>query len=232
MLRVNQLVGFGVGAVGSSGPPPAPAPITYIGHFAGTTWTAAPIDTTDASDVVVVGFMSEGPFGSNTTGFTVDGDAATLWSPGKLTLANITGGHIEFYYIQPGVLATADIVATISGSGADMFVYVLRGVSATPLDVVPSTQATSTSIALDNIETEDLGAVIALGVIEPNSATFTEAWTGSETVIEDDELNSPSGNHRTVACSFETTGASTTSDLTLTISNSKAHIGGAISFGP
>ncbi|MDG4898862.1 hypothetical protein P9272_35895, partial [Mesorhizobium sp. WSM4976] len=122
--------------------------------------------------------------------------------------------------------------ASAPATGANLFVWVVSGTTATPLDVVSSAQATSTTIALNDIETKASGAVIALGICSPTITGFTESWTGSDTVVEDADVTSITGNHRIVACHFPTAAANTTDDLTLTLSASQIHIGGAISFGP
>ncbi|TPN38680.1 hypothetical protein FKO01_04960 [Mesorhizobium sp. B2-3-3] len=225
-------------------PSPPANPITYINRVVGAlsnpggspntlTYANAPI-ATGASDVVVVGIIRESSFGSTSIGVTVDATAATLWSPGQIGLGGAIGAWIEFYYCQPGALATANIVfsASAAGTGAAIFVWVLNGTTATPLDVVSSAQASSTTVALNDIETEASGAVIALGMCTPTITGWTEAWSGSETVTEDADVTSATGNNRIVACHFATTSALTTQDLTLTLSASQAHIGGAISFGP
>lgn len=222
---VNPVTFIGSTSAGMSNPGGSPNTVTYAN---------APIATA-ASDVICVGVMRESSFGSASISLTVGATTATLWSPGAIVLGNITGGYIEFYYCQPGALATANIVLSANSAaiGAALFVWRLEGVTNTPLDVVSSAQATSTSIALNDIETKVSGAVMALGVCEPVITGYTESWSGSEAVVEDGDFNSPTGNHRVVACHLvPTTTASTTLDLTLTLAASQAHIGGAISFGP
>ncbi|TSE07579.1 hypothetical protein C1D09_018785 [Mesorhizobium intechi] len=221
-----------------AGGPPA-NPVTYVGKFSGgpsgntLTYASAPI-ATSASDIVVIGLVRESNFGTTTTGVTVGGTAAALWSPGAITLGFISAGYIEFYYCQPGALATADIVATFGANviNGNILAWAVSGATATPLDAVSSAQASSASIALNDIETKVNGAVIAVGVCEPTITGWTESWSGSETVVEDADFTSATGNHRIVACHFATTAALTTQDLTLTLAASQAHIGGAISFGP
>ena len=159
--------------------------------------------------------------------------SATLWSPGATLLSFINNADLEFCYCVPGALSTANIVATTSGTtGDNLFVWRVSGTTSTPLDVVSPASATSTTIDLNDIETKVGGAVIALGVTQLASVTFTESWTGSEAVVEDFDDNSATNNSQLVACHFATTAATTTNDLQLTISASQIHIGGAISFGP
>lgn len=88
------------------------------------------------------------------------------------------------------------------------------------------------AIALNDIATSVGGAVVAIGVCEPMITDFTESWTGADIVVEDADFTSPTGNHRIVASIFQTVAATTTDDLVLTLSASKAHIGGAAAFGP
>ncbi|TSE13460.1 hypothetical protein C1D09_003870 [Mesorhizobium intechi] len=223
----------------ASAAPPASA-ITYIGKFVGSqsggtiTIPSVPI-ATGASDVVVVGFVREAAFSTTISGLAVGSTGGTLWGPGDVVLGFITGGWLEYFFCQPGALSTANIVATVASgtvSTGYFFVWVLTGTTATPLDAVSSAQATSTTVALNDIETKVGGAVMAIGICEPTITGWTETWSGSETVVEDDDLTSNTGNHRIVACHFATTAASTTQDLTLTLAASQAHIGGAISFGP
>lgn len=220
-------------------------PVTYIGHYSQSfspspgdvTWDDAPIATTDADDVVVVGVLAGAPFGLTTSGLTVGGQAATRWSPGSHLMSFIWAGYIEFYICKPGVLSVADIVFSISAGSsaeADLYAWVLRGMSDTPVDEVTLAGASNTAGVIPNIAKVADGAILALGAFAPGTTGnySSEAWTGAEAVSEDGEFASLSGNHRSVACSIETTSASTTDDLTLNISESKMNFAGAISFGP
>ncbi|WP_156938288.1 hypothetical protein [Mesorhizobium sp. WSM3626] len=123
-------------------------------------------------------------------------------------------------------LARANTVlsASAAATGANLFAWVISGTTATPLNVVSSAQATSGSIALNDIETKVAGAAIALDICSPTIADWTESWSGSETVVEEADVNSATGNHRILACHFATISASTTQDLTLTLSASQAHV--------
>ncbi|MDG4898881.1 hypothetical protein P9272_35995, partial [Mesorhizobium sp. WSM4976] len=98
------------------------------------TWSNAPI-ATGASDIVVVGVVRESSFGSTTTSVMVDSTMATQWAPGAIGLPFSIWGYIEFYYCQPGALATANIVLSASApaTGANLFVWVVSGTTATPL---------------------------------------------------------------------------------------------------
>ncbi|MER8489333.1 TIGR02217 family protein [Mesorhizobium australicum] len=230
-------------------PDPDPPPTPYIGRSQGVfsnvggspntyTWADAPI-ATGASDLVVVGLVRESPFGSSSISLDVGGTPATLWGPGAILLSSAADGYLEFYHCVPGTLATADITleANAAAIGANLFVWVLQGASDTPVDEVSSAQASSISIVLNDVQTQWPGATFALGITSPTiTAGFTESWTGSETVVEDADVTSITGNFRIVACHLATTTTSgtTTNDLTLSLPPllipQQPHVGGAISF--
>ncbi|MBZ9909214.1 hypothetical protein LB557_24700 [Mesorhizobium sp. BR115XR7A] len=221
-------------------PSPLADPITYIGnnnsvYSSGVgTWASVPIATTDASDIVLVGLVRESSFGSTSTNVTVNGTVCTLWGPGALLAVGAAAGYIEFWRCKPGALATANIVSNASAlaNACNLFVWVLRGQSNTPVDEVASSAVTATTIALNDIATAVGGAVVAIGICSPPATGYTESWTGGDAVVEDADVTDGSGNYRIVACHIAPTSATTTDDLTLTLASSKLNIGGAISFGP
>lgn len=210
---------------------------TYVGHFSanvsgGTvTWASAPI-ATSAGDIVVIGFVRESNAASTNTSMTVGATTATEWSPSDVPIVFGARGYIDFYYCVPGALATANIVATVSGTtiGGNIFAWVLPGMVTPPLAVIPSASATSGSTVFSSVSTKIGGAVIAIGVNPIGS--YTESWTGSESVIQDAQFSSVTGNWIIVACHFPTVATGSGNNLTLTISTSIVHIGGAITFGP
>lgn len=219
----------------SSSPPPVP--VTYIGHSAGAvsagsyTYASAPLSAPAADRLVVVVLTGDSVGNYSTTGVSVGGTALTLWSPGRIQLFTTVVTYLEIYYGVVAAGAAPNIVATMTAANASMDVYCLSGLSATPVDQVSKTATTSTTCAINDVETKVGGALIAAIAAQNASVTFTEGWTGAGSVVEDSDVNL-STNVRTGAAHIATTAATTTDDFTFTLSTSKTFVGGAISFGP
>jgi hypothetical protein len=214
------------------------APPAYIGRSAGApspsifNWAGPSIDLA-ATDRLVVGHLREdNGFASSTNSVVCNSVGLTLWPPGQISLVVINRIWLEVYYGTPGAVTGAALVSNTTGcTGVTLFAYKIPGASATPVDAVSSTSATSTSIVLSDIEKKATGAIIAFAAATFGAVTFTESWTGAEPVVEDYEGNSATGNNQLLACHIASASASTTDDLTITLSASKTHIGGAFSMG-
>lgn len=214
---------------------------TYIGASRGNfnagtpntyTWASAPIGTA-VGDVLLIGVMRESAFASTATGLTVGGSPATLWGPGEVVLGLISGAWLAFYIIQPGAVATANIVYTCSAgaTGGNILAWRLPGMNPTPVGTATSAQASSTSMVLASLVAKATGTVIGMACAQPTITGFTESWGGAEAPVEDFDGNSATGGNRIGAARVPILGNSTNS-LTFTLSASQAHTGIGISFGP
>ncbi|MER9032426.1 hypothetical protein [Mesorhizobium sp. M0674] len=219
----------------SSSPPPVP--VTYIGHSAGAvsagsyTYASAPLSAPAADRLVVVVHVTESIGNNATSAMAVGATGLSLWSPGRIQLFTSVVSYLEIWYGIVASGATPNIVATTTSTNSSMDVYCLSGLSATPVDQVSKTATTSTTCAINDVETKVGGALIAAIAAQNASVTFTEGWSGAGSVVEDSDVNL-STNVRVGAAHIATTAATTTDDFTFTLSASKTFVGGAISFGP
>lgn len=226
--------GAAPGGGGEAGPV-----VTYIGTDASAssatvTYENAPIATTAASDLVVVGVRREHSIGSNMTSVTVGATTLTRWTPGNIAIYTGPNTYVDWYFGAPGVLETADIVATATGVilTLGIYVFVVRGCANSQLDAVSTTTFSTDTITHLNVESKVSGAVLGLFACRATARTFnSETWTGGDAVVEAAEEST--GNSKVMACYVATTTASTTDDLSA-IADAALTTGGggAISFGP
>lgn len=232
MMMVNSFIG------GFTSPPPSADPV-YVGHFNNSgstvTYANAPIGTATADRIVVVALCRTSLLGSSTTSVTVGGTGLTKDTTATAFISVADNQFLEIWYGVISSGTTADVVAThSSATGTDMFVYSVYGCSSTPLDHVAAASQTDTDVELNDIETKASGAVIALCDISNSggAVSWSQSWSGTETVTEDFDSTGNTVNGRLMAAHFATTAATTTNDLTCTATASRAHCGVAISFGP
>ena len=77
---------------------------------------SAPI-ATNSDDVVVIGVIRQSSSGGGVaSSVTVNGTAATQWSPDAIVLGFISASYMKFFYCVPGALASASIVATVTNA--------------------------------------------------------------------------------------------------------------------
>jgi hypothetical protein len=235
----TMMMGLLTGGISSGGGGGA-SPISFVGRSQAAvsshivTYASAPV-ACGASDIIVVGIVGEnGAVADSVSGVTVGGVSLTQYTPGNLRNDLVVVGYSSIFYGVPGAFSTANIVATNTGSAGGTIVIMawkLVGLNSTPVSQLGSSTANSTSMAIGSIHTASGGAVIAIYAGQPHK-TITEAWSGSETLVEDSNAVDPSGNEDAVGCSVATTATGTTATLTFTASAAAQHCGGVISFGP
>lgn len=220
----------------------APNPPSYIGKSQGGPTAGVYSHTftinTGATDLVCVGHIRESNAGSTTTSVVCAGTTLTLWSAGAVQLFNFLNVcYLEFFFGVPGVQTTASVVSTVSAgaTGVGQFVFVLPGMANSELDKATATTFSTDHVTLSDLQTAVSGAVIAIGACQTNGRSWTEAWSGTETFTEDEDVNSATGNSKLCVAHFASTAVGTTDDITLTMSSTSSLFGaggGAISFGP
>ena len=129
-----------------------------------------------------------------------------------------------------------DHVTTSAGTtGVNMFVFVLSGSANSELDKATATTFSTDHVTLSDIQAKIAGGVMAVTGCQINARTWSVAWSGSETVTKNKDVNSVTGNTKIGVFHFASTANGTTDDLTLTMSSTSSLFaagGAAISFGP
>lgn len=211
----------------------SPSGVSGAGTY---TYSSAPLGSDHASRQVLVLMSRQSILGSNTAIITIgpSGQVMKRLQYG-FGYSGATVGYIEAWVASYPTGSTADIAVTVTGGvgGLNIFVGSIYGCAESPLDLVLAS-GTGTSLSLPDIQTEAGGAVaaIVLASINGGAVTFTESWTGADTVVEDLETNSADSNHRVCHMHLLTAATSSTDDLAVTLSTSKIYAGFALSFGP
>lgn len=190
MLKVNQLIGFGV-----SGQPVSKFTGAYENATNSATYnfTNCDIGTPASNRVVVVAWTANNPRISNPTSITVNGVSATSIvetgnanRPSSLWRASVSSG-------STGVTITVAMGGTNTGQNCVIGVYAIYPSSATPVDSASVASAGgSTTASLTDLAKTASGVAVFVTHTITTTTTCTVTVTG-ETVVQDAQNTSFGG---------------------------------------
>lgn len=218
MLRVNHLIGFGVGDVGTPGGGGPPTGWFYSDTKADGTgnprqFTGYNIGTADASRVVVASIGHGNSAGNTINSVTIGGVSATLATSGG-AVGNFA--RVEIWYAVVPSGSTADVEVTCSAEpnqNTKCAVHYGYPASSTPLDTGGQNSVASGAVCTASDIQIGVGGVLIAARAGAGGSPAAFAWTGDDTFNLDRESVGESSVNFSVG-HILTTEATTTDDLT------------------
>lgn len=192
-------------------------------------------------ETLVLGIIRESNQATTTAVITANGVALTriVTSPDDLPQGGFSNAsYLEVWAGKPLAGVDIAVVAQNAGFMATGFNFIAWKLAASNSGIVKDargviTVGAGTTLALNNL-TREVGSAVLIMAFNPlTSTTWSESWTGLETVIEDCDLISATGNNYMVGAHFRSRTANAVDDLTLTTSVSTGRrTGFAVIIGP